>query len=393
MADPSGVRLPSRRGFLAAGVGGGALAIGGVVAGGAVLGVTACSSDSPATAATIAATVAAQGARQAGVTSPAPPQPNLLLAVYDVNTSDVGQLLADLGRAVLALTGANPDPRLAGIAPGDLTITIGIGPRLVVGVDPTLPGATELPTFEREAIADATRGGDLVVQVCASDPLLLPLALGAVANTAGTRVTEQWRQRAARGPYVDVSAGLKAPRNVIGFVDGIVGPNTPADQDADIWINAPSKVVNSTIMVLRRMTIDLGAFTAQPLAAQEAAIGRRRPSGAPISGGTIATSPDLGAKTATGGYVIAADAHLRRANALSIGVDQMLRRSYSIDDPSAGLIFISFQHELRTFTATLTHMQEMDALFAFTTSTASGTFLVLPGFTADRPLGSTLFGA
>jgi len=69
----------------------------------------------------------------------------------------------------------------------------------------------------------------------------------------------------------------------------------------------------------------------------------------------------------------------------------MLRRSYSIDEPAPGLLFISFQNDLRTFTATLAHMDISDALLPFTTTTAGATFLILPGFDRRHPLGSTLF--
>jgi dye decolorizing peroxidase len=371
----------SRRAFLG---GAGALA---------VASVAACTSDAPSSPPSSSArAVPADGARQAGVTAPAPPQVNLLLAVYDVAGSRPGTVLADVGRAVLALTGA-ADARLAGLAAGDLTITVGIGPRLVAAVDSSLPGAAAMPAFDRESIADAAQGGDLAIQVCASDPLVLPLALAAVVASAGGQLSERWRQRAARGAYVPVSKTIQAPRNVLGFIDGIVGAHTPAELDADIWLAQPAAVAGGTIMAVRRMTLDVDAFTALPLARQEAVFGRRRESGVPLSGGTIATDPDLGAKTATGAYLIPADAHLRRANALSTGVPAMLRRSYSIDDPAPGLLFVSFQNALRTFTATLTRMQTSDALLAFTTTTASGTFLVLPGHDAGRPLGSTLFGA
>jgi dye decolorizing peroxidase len=157
-----------------------------------------------------------------------------------------------------------------------------------------------------------------------------------------------------------------------------------------VWLTSPG-VANGTIMVVRRMTVDVAAFAAKPVAVQEAVIGRRRPSAVPLSGGTIATTPDLGAKNPDGTNVIAADAHVRRANAAAAGVSQMLRRSYSIDDPAAGLLFISFQNELRTFTATMQRMQDVDALLELTTTTASGTFLVLPGFDRNRSLGSTIF--
>jgi len=70
----------------------------------------------------------------------------------------------------------------------------------------------------------------------------------------------------------------------------------------------------------------------------------------------------------------------------------MLRRSYSMDEP-LGLLFVSYQAELRTFTQTMERMSESDALLDFTRTTAAGAFLALPGFDAQHPLGSTIFGA
>jgi dye decolorizing peroxidase len=64
-----------------------------------------------------------------------------------------------------------------------------------------------------------------------------------------------------------------------------------------------------------------------------------------------------------------------------------LRRSYNFDE---GLLFISFQKELRTFVATQYRMSEGDALLRYATTTTSATFLILPGFTAETPLGGAL---
>lgn len=118
----------------------------------------------------------------------------------------------------------------------------------------------------------------------------------------------------------------------------------------------------------------------------------------PLSGGTITSDPALGAKTPDGRYLIPADAHVRRANSNVVGVGLMLRRSYSTDEPTPGLLFISFQNDIRTFTNTLTRMDHSDALLEFTTTTASATittasatFLTLPGFDQQHPLGATLF--
>ncbi|GAA2291648.1 Dyp-type peroxidase [Streptomyces violaceusniger] len=375
---------PSRRAFLGA--------TGTVTAVGLSTGCQARSappdrSDGPAPTPPVSPT----GRYQAGIALPRPAQRNLLVVVADiVDAGSVRPLLAELGEAIRTLT-SGTDARLMGLEPGDLTVTIGVGPRLVRKVDPALPGAKDLPRFSREQIAPRARGGDLLIQICAGDALVLPVVAAALLEQAGDRIHERWRQPAGRGPNVPVAQGLAAPRNLFGFVDGIVGPHTRAEQQRHLWLAGPGPVAHGTIAVLRRMELDLPRFAKLSVAEQEAVFGRRRDTGVPLSGGTIASGPDLGAKTPDGRYLVPADAHARRAHSTAVGVGLMLRRSYSIDAPAPGLLFMSFQNDIRTFTNTLTRMDNSDALLEFTTTTASGTFLILPGFDAQRPLGSRLF--
>ncbi|MGW5444692.1 Dyp-type peroxidase [Streptomyces asiaticus] len=375
---------PSRRAFLGA--------TGTVTAVGLSAGCQSSSAppdrdDAPAPTPSVSPT----GRYQAGITLPRPAQRNLLAVVADlVDTGSVRPLLAGLGEAIRTLT-AGTDARLMGLEPGDLTVTIGVGPRLVREVDPALPGAKDLPRFSRERIASRARGGDLLIQICADDALLIPTVAAALLERAGDRIRERWRQSGVRGANVPVARGRAAPRNLFGFVDGIVGPHTRAEQERDLWLAGPAPVAGGTLAVLRRMELDLPRFAKLSVAEQEAVFGRRRASGVPLSGGTIASGPDLGAKTPDGRYLVPADAHARRAHATAVGVGLMLRRSYSIDAPAPGLLFMSFQNDIRTFTNTLTRMDNSDALLEFTTTTASATFLILPGFDEQHPLGSRLF--
>ncbi|MFD7115614.1 Dyp-type peroxidase [Streptomyces sp. NPDC059892] len=380
-------RHPSRRAFLDV--------TGATVAAGLVAG---CSSDSarpgrpaPSGAAT-STSVPATGRHQAGITLPRSSQRNLLAVVADLGAAVApGPLLAELGETVRALT-AGSDPRLLGLSPGDLTVTVGVGPRLVRTAGASLPGAADLPRFSRERIASPARGGDLLLQICAGDALLVPVVATALLEQAGDRIRERWRQSGRRGTDVSVAEGRTAPRNLLGFIDGIVGPHTTAEQERDLWLAGPPAVAGGTLAVLRRMELDLTRFAALSVDEQEAVFGRRRDSGVPLSGGSIASGPELGAKTPDGRYLVPVDAHVRRANPTVVGVGHMLRRSYSTDEPAPGLLFISFQNDLRTFTATLSRMDASDALLPFTTTTASATFLILPGFDRQRPLGSHLFG-
>ena len=332
--------------------------------------------------------VAAYGASQAGIDRPAIPQSQLELGVFDLADGvSPGAALAKLGSAVSDVASGR-SPRLAGTEPGDLTVTIGVGPRLVAAVNPTLPGAMQLPSFAREQIAARDRDGDVMVQVCGSDPLAVTLASGALADAvhaAGGK--ERWSQGGFRRYGGDGYA-----LNLLGFRDGIVQP-APSELAAELWLDAPPQVAGATIAVVRRLRIDLPGFLGMPLADQESAVGRHRATGCPLSGGSVTTPLDLGAKTQEGGYVVPATAHARRADPGVTGVGVMLRRGYNyVNGPEdQGLLFIAFHRELRTFTETQYQLDASDALMEHTLATAGATFLILTGFGPDAPLGARLF--
>ncbi len=384
----AGTRSPSRRSFLQLAGAGAAVAVGGSV--GASSAASQATPPAPvAPSAGPATPVPATGPHQAGVGRPATPQPHQVLAVFDLDRPALAAtVLATVGRRILDVTSGRSGAML-GLAPGDVTITVGVGPRLVSVVDTSLPGAQALPEFAREQITEQNRGGDVLVQACASDPVVASVALEAVTDGIGA-LTSRWRETAARGAGVSLPDGRHASRNVMGFVDGIVAPSGSPDAAAEVWIAAPAAVRGASIAVVRRMEIDIASFAAKSLAQQEAVLGRHRESGTPLSGGSIIDPPALGAVTADGRYLVPLHSHVRRAHSTATGVPQMLRRSYSMSAP-AGLLFVSYQNDLNTFVATLNRMQDGDDLFDLTTTTATGSFLVLPGFDESRPLGATLF--
>lgn len=365
--------------------------------------VGGCSSASPRPAASAAGSPREGGGRvdphgdhQAGVASPAVAQQHCQLSVWRLSTGDgsagrdrLAGLLAAMGAKISALA-SGADDAVQGVVPADLTVTVGLGPAVVASVDPALPGAAALPEFARERIDPTHRGGDLMIQTCAADQPLLSAAAGELERLLRPAAEPLWSQNGFRGsPLPDNGAA----RNLLGFVDGIVGPHQPGELDENVWLGTEAgRLRGGTVAVVRRMVLDLDAFLALPVEQQERIIGRRKSDGLPLSGGDDPTTVDLGAKTPDGQYVIPVDAHVRRAHPLATGVGMMLRRAYSFDDgPGArGLLFISFQRELRTFTATQQRLDESDALMRFATTTASGTFLVLPGFGPGRDLGATL---
>lgn len=227
-----------------------------------------------------------------------------------------------------------------------------------------------------------------MIQVCGGDPLAVTLASGALADAVhAAGGAQRWSQNGFRRYGGDGYA-----LNLLGFRDGIVQP-APSDLARELWLTGPRRIAGGTIAVVRRLRIDLPGFLGMSVPQQESRIGRHRATGAPLSGGGVTTSLDLGAKTQVGSYLIPADAHARRANADVTGVGVMLRRGYNYDNGPGdqGLLFISYRRELRTFTETQYRLDEADALMERTLATASATFLILPGFSVRVPLGSRLF--
>jgi dye decolorizing peroxidase len=360
----------SRRRLLAAGTATAA----GLLAGPSVPAVSA-----PVTAGEADGVIDAHGEHQAGIVRPHVAQRHCAVVVGDLPGPDIRAVLAALGARIHALTRGG-DTALGGLEPAALTVTVGLGPGVVRRIDPALPGTADLPAFAHEDIAPPDRGGDLFLQICAMDPLVVSLAAAELGAFGGA---VRWQAHGFRGaPLGRTGAG----RNLLGFTDGIVGPRTDTELRDQVWLDG--RAAGGTIAVVRRITLDTRAFLRQPVERQEAVFGRRRDTAEPLSGGGPDADVDLGAKTADGEYLIPTDAHVRVAHPLTSGTGLMLRRSYS---SAEGLLFIGFQRDLRTFTATQSTMDERDALMRFVTVTATGTFLILPGFTPDRPLGSSLW--
>ncbi|MER7509352.1 Dyp-type peroxidase [Streptomyces lavendulae] len=328
------------------------------------------------------------GARQPGVDRPAQPQTHAVVSVYEL-PQEAGsvRVAARLAEVLVELAGK---PGGAAAAPaGDLTVTVGLGPRLLGPAGQGLPGGLQLPPFAREERTARAWGGDLLVQVCASDPDAVALADARLAGAlAAEGASGRWAQEGFRPP------GGGPVRNLLGFPDGIENPRTRPELDREVWLDGPGPFAGGTVAVVRRLRIDVSGFLAQPATRQEEAIGRRRADGAPLSGGAALDRLDLSAKTARGRYLVPAMAHARRANPNATGSGRMLRRGYSYRNgpEDQGLLFVSFQRRLRTFTATQRRLDDGDDLMRFVTATASGAFFVPRAFTPERPLGGDLLG-
>ncbi len=371
---------PSRRALLAT-------SLGVLVGAGVGVGVTvAVRGDDQVTTPTPEATTAiaaVHGDTQAGIDRPSTPQTFALFQIADLgNPRDLG-FLAGLGRRIAALI-AEPPADLLPDGPRGLTVTVGLGPRVIATLGRELPGAEALPAFRGDdQIPSAANGGDVLIACCADDPSILPPVVDDLVGRIPA-ATRRWSQFGYRGPGTGTVA-----RNPLGFLDGISVPHTPKELAANVWHGGAS--AGATICVVRRLRLKITDFTKLPAGEREEIIGRRL-DGVPLSGGAADDEVNLDAKNPDGTYQIPVDAHVRLASPLRTGSDHMLRRSYSFDNGAGdvGLLFTSYQRELRTFAITQQQLDQGDQLMRFVVPTGSATFLILPGYTETAPLGGTL---
>ncbi|WP_234327461.1 Dyp-type peroxidase [Streptomyces sp. NRRL WC-3742] len=336
------------------------------------------------------------GLRQAGVT--AAQQPATQLLAFDLApaaTSDgraaLKALLGDLTRLLAeAVGGTAADPRLAGGADARISSLVAVGPGLAGRLGLSVPAAlADLPAFPGDRLDPARGGGDLVLQLCAADrwPLsvLTEQLTGAVAAKGGGL---RW----AQSGFLPRTPAGTTPRNLFGYKDGTANP---AENDARQWVwGAPGPHEHGTVLVYRRIRMDVAGFAALPEAGRDRAMGRRLGDGAPLTGAAEHDEPDIYTKNPDGSYVLPATAHVRLSSPRLDGGARILRRGYSYDDGPGdrGLLFCAFMRDPGQFTRIQNRLAAKDALNPFLEHTASAVAYVLPGAAQGGALGERLWG-
>jgi deferrochelatase/peroxidase EfeB len=360
------------------------------------------------------------GPNQAGIATP--PPAHLLVAALDLTIADGAGLISLLKRwtaAAALLTARRPLPgstrpsappadtgETLGRPPASLTLTFGFGPGLFdsrFGLSASRPAGLEpIAAMKGDQLDPVRGGGDLVVQACAEDPMVTFHAVRELTNLASGVAKPRWSQSGFGATAA--FHGDQTPRNLFGQKDGTANPQ-PGTRDFDpiVWVqpgDEPDWMVNGSYLAFRRIRMDLTRWDTTSAHDQDEALGRAKASGAPLSGGAEFSAPDFGSRAASGGTLIAADAHIRLANPAFTGGAEMLRRGYSYDDGylpdgtrDAGLNFIAFVRDIPSqFTPVLANVTEHDAMHAFLTHTASAVFAIPPGCRPGGYLGETVLG-
>lgn len=350
-------------------------------------------------------TVPFHGAHQAGIATDA--QAHLLLLALDlrddVDRDALGRMMRTLSDDAARLTQGRPaladtEPELAP-EPANLTVTFGFGPGLVARADRRAPDwLGPLPAFGIDDLRAEYSDGDLLIQVCADDPLTAAHAARMLLKDARTFATVRWRQQGFRRAHGTVAPGTTM-RNLFGQVDGTSNPVPGTEEfDRTVWIRE-GWLAGGTGLVVRRIHMDLDGWDRIDRPGRELSVGRTMLDGAPLTGGSEHDEPDLEAVNELGFPVIPAYAHLRRARGEGAdGGERIFRRAYNDEvSPAKGeiseaaLVFLSFQADVAAqFVPIQRRLDELDLLNTWTTPIGSAVFAVPPGCAEGGWVGETL---
>jgi dye decolorizing peroxidase len=258
------------------------------------------------------ATVAFHGPRQAGVTTEPPAYAAFVAFTLHRGTDRdaVERMLRLLTDDAARLTQGSPalgdtDATLA-VLPARLTVTFGFGPGLYRAVH-AAPPVADLPAFTIDRLEPAWSGGDLLLQICADDPLTVTHAQRMLIKDTRPFGAVRWVQRGFRRGR-GIEAASLTQRNILGQLDGTANPRG-AVLDAAVW-----QPGGGTTLVLRRIRAELETWDILSVADKENAVGRRLDSGVALSGGE---EPDFTKVDADGLPVMPDYAHVTRAHAAS----------------------------------------------------------------------------
>ncbi|GAB3841068.1 Dyp-type peroxidase [Dactylosporangium cerinum] len=411
MTDRTGEPL-SRRALLA----GSALSVGGAIGGAVAVGAVAARDSGDGPRATPPSTVdyggqmvPFYGRHQAGIATAA--QAHAAFVALDlaagVDRAALRRLMLLLSDDAARLTQgraplADSQPELAQV-PARLTVTFGFGPRLfdVAGLAGQRPATLQqLPAFPIDKLQQRWCGGDLLLQLCADDPLTIAHAQRMLVKDSRSFATVRWVQRGFRRGRGMQDDGV-TQRNVLGQLDGTGNPAPgSAGFDSAVWTDSgPQWLHGGTTLVLRRIRAELESWDAADTAGKEFAVGRRLSDGAPLTGRHEQDPPDFAAKNALGLSVISEFSHVARAHVTG-DRQRIFRRPYNYDDPpgpdgaaDTGLVFAAYQRDVGgQFLPIQRNLAEADLLNSWVTPIGSAVFAVPPGCEAGGWIGEGLLG-
>jgi deferrochelatase/peroxidase EfeB len=408
----------SRRGFVA-----GALGTGAAAGAGALL--AGCSSPAPpAPAVPQPALVPFEGEHQSGITTlPIPEQG--LVASFNLHATDragLQETLRELTDEIRALMSGKPpearDPAYPPVDSGilgdkppadNLSILVGVGASLFdrrFGLADRKPRDLEtMPFLANDRLDPKLSHGDISIIFEAGHNDTVQFALRQLMRRTRSTLTLRWMLDGyARGIGAGKTSEAATPRNLLGFKDGTanldVDDNTLMNRH--VWVqpgdDEPEWAVGGSYQAVRIIRMFVEFWDRTRLGEQEALIGRKKVSGAPLGMTDEFADPDYAEDP--DGARIPLNAHIRLANPRTTESEQnlILRRGFNYSRGfdgagrlDQGLAFIAYQRSLKKGFLAVQERLKGEPLEEYIMPVGGGFFFVLPGVTGpDRFLGDQL---
>ena len=309
-------------------------------------------------------------------------------------TDDIERLSS--GKPILA----DAQPQLA-LGPARLTVTVGFGPALFskLDIEQLRPESLkDLPSFKMDKLQDKFTGGDVLLQVSADDPIVLSHAVRALIQDSVGFASVRSTQQGFSNAQGVVPGGVRQ-RNLMGQIDGTDNPQFGTDDFKNlVWIeDGPEWIRGGTILVLRRISMQLNTWDKLGRNDKEQVIGRHLDSGAPLGKQNETDPLDLNAVDERGLKVIPNFAHVRRASPQAPG-ERFFRRPFNYDlgtapdgTPDVGLLWTAYQRDVsKQFLPVQRRLESFDLLSQWTTPIGSSVWGIPGGLSKGETFASRL---